>query len=391
MNVWLSSSLISLMLTIPFIDTTSIDIRHVVKPRGSVSLDIYNGTGTILLFGKNNNSPLYRVRIIGQIITMATCNTGPRHLCRFDALPAGVYFAEILQLHPNYTVNTPTTMFEFLLHAKFAFNVSINLPHIFYPHWSINCKLNHAASISTCIYPKHLLDGCLSRSVEPSCLEWKGLINSAAASRAAAPACIHTKTSYHICIIGDSHSRVLVSTLNNRLQRGYQQFTKANKSFLQSETVKYYHDTYGNELIHLNLQYCTHVIVNYANWPLSGPTPWSNDRYASQLQMTSSTLLHLQNASLRVGWFLAPGFPPRSKDSWRHLGDHPYDWRSDVTLKMFNDIARKIMSLKNIPVLDFWSPSYPVSDLSGDGAHFEGGPVSDVFADLIFDFVCAGS
>lgn len=56
-------------------------------------------------------------------------------------------------------------------------------------------------------------------------------------------------------------------------------------SVLKSDVILYLDDTYGDRALQLDTRNCSHVFVNFGQWPLSHvePKPWTAQRYADKV------------------------------------------------------------------------------------------------------------
>ena len=51
-------------------------------------------------------------------------------------------------------------------------------------------------------------------------------------------------------------------------------------------------------------------------------------------------------------------------------GDPPTDWRNEVFIKAYNEVAVDVAQRLNVPVIDVFNVASALSDLSWDGAHY---------------------
>jgi hypothetical protein len=124
-----------------------------------------------------------------------------------------------------------------------------------------------------------------------------------------------------------------------------------------------------------DLSDCTHVFINFGQWPLgwpSNPTPWLFDRYKCAVSTTLQHVLLLKglHPHIRLTWVTTNPHPISS----RLLTCPPTDWRYPHLIRAYNKIAiDEIQQISNgsIHVLDTWSIVFPLFDLSFDSAHYQ--------------------
>lgn len=101
------------------------------------------------------------------------------------------------------------------------------------------------------------------------------------------------------------------------------------------------------------------------------------------MQELASWLLHLRAQGKRVYFQLMPSFGLRKRmhhdaylepppENQAHVSDSTADYRTEPFIATFNSIAVRVMAQHDIPVVDFHSPTAPMSDVTVDRAHFIG-------------------
>lgn len=197
------------------------------------------------------------------------------------------------------------------------------------------------------------------------------------------------------CFMGDSQMRHLYNQVVHLMEgpsAGLQ--TIINKQVLNSYHLKFTNDTYGESATTSNSSHCTHVFVNFGQWPLSyvEKQPWSVHRYAHQVQLIAR---HMASERIQYGnrqyWVTTGPFPLHEKlHQWRHdqVGStRGVDWRTEPFLLLFNKVANTIMKAHDIDIVDTFSIASPLFDLSYDGAHYLG-LVGLTQANIIMNIIC---
>lgn len=195
----------------------------------------------------------------------------------------------------------------------------------------------------------------------------------------------HCLVNRHICFVGDSHMRhafngYVAVTEGGGLYDPYWS-DAGGKYVFTSVQASFITDVWGEAV---DIGVCTDVIRNFGQWPASfqaGPTPWNAHQYLAQLQKVAHGLLLAREQGKQGYWMTI--------NSMMLTHDRPgQEWRTDPQLLLFNSLAWHVMRHASIPVIDTWSITAPVAELSYDPYHFKG-HVGYAIVLQIIEAVCA--
>jgi hypothetical protein len=190
------------------------------------------------------------------------------------------------------------------------------------------------------------------------------------------------------------------------------------KQYVASKHVKYLLNEYGEPRRARSAaaaQNCSVLVANFGNWPLSFKLsrPWSLDKYGDRLEefvgnlSSSSPTSPSSSSSLspspspssyavqELFFFLTPAYPLKSRSYWQARLKRNQtlltDWRSEFTIQQYNNVAQARLGGRGdvVRIIDLWSPSLPLSDLSHDGSHYhERGVVTFAFLQTLYQSLC---
>jgi hypothetical protein len=152
----------------------------------------------------------------------------------------------------------------------------------------------------------------------------------------------------------------------------------------------YQDDTYGDNALKMNTSNCSHVFMNFGQWPVSlmQPQPWDVRRYAQQVaQLAASMKQQQQQYGNRQFWLTSSSHPVVDIQQ-RKTPRHGVDWRTDPYIMLFNKVASTVMQAHGVPVVDIYSIASPVLDMSYDAAHYIG-TVGLAQAGMVANIVCS--
>lgn len=203
-----------------------------------------------------------------------------------------------------------------------------------------------------------------------------------------------------VCFVGDSQTRHLYNQVVHLIEGPAARFRElitgddvAEKAVLAAQSMLYVVDDHhmGGRAATFNSSNCSFVFANFGQWPLSYlfPSPWTPQQYSDRLQKIAN---HMQDEKRRYGnkqfWVTTP--PVSFMDQQQQKGPHGFgvDWRTEPFLQHFNDLARRVMVARGIPVVDTWSIAAPLTELSYDGVHYLG-TVGLAQARMVANIICA--
>ncbi|BDA44700.1 hypothetical protein COCOBI_06-1780 [Coccomyxa sp. Obi] len=177
-----------------------------------------------------------------------------------------------------------------------------------------------------------------------------------------------------ICFVGDSQMRHAYNGVTSLFKgsldwHGASGAQKTDKSIMEGTFTNYTLNNLGETS--WNVTGCTDVIQNYGQWLAASELnrPVSVHDYVSQLRDTINHLQELQQAGMRVYWMTTNSFP-LWRGAWYNAKRQ--EWRTDPVLLLYNQAANKMMEDAGIPVIDTYSISAPLNDVSYDAAHYRG-------------------
>lgn len=202
---------------------------------------------------------------------------------------------------------------------------------------------------------------------------------------AVASTCLDTK---RVCFVGDSHARYAHNTLVVWASGYSLSVDHAAKQLLLSKSSEYIKMLWGHDWEPHQAANCTHVVVNFGQWPASyraGPRPWSAAAYLHHVRMVRSKLSELRAAGKQVFWLATCSPSLKAKYEVASI-----DWRTDPLLLLYNRLAHDEMAAAGIAVIDTWGPSTTLLELTGDGIHFsERGVVGRAVLNMVVHNLCS--
>lgn len=160
----------------------------------------------------------------------------------------------------------------------------------------------------------------------------------------------------------------------------------------------YQADNYGtlysnSSNVQFNASICSHVFMNFGQWPLShvDPTPygWDAWRYAHAVANIAVSMQQQQEKHGAPHFWLTTGpLPLIDIHQQRNAPNYRNDWRTDPLVMRFNKVASTVMQAHGIPVIDTYSIASPLFDMAYDGAHFIG-TVGLAQANMVANLVCS--
>lgn len=199
-----------------------------------------------------------------------------------------------------------------------------------------------------------------------------------------------------VCFIGDSQTRHLYNQVVHLIEGPTAKFREhirgevREKDVLGAQGMLYVADHYGEGAAIFNSSNCSHVFTNFGQWPLSFAvkSPWNSQQYTKQVEKVAQHMHDEQRRYKNKQFWLTTG-PLPFLDHQQHKGWVWYgvDWRTEPFVQEFNNLARKVMKAKQLPVVDTWSIAAPLMDLSYDGAHYLGS-VGLAQANMVANIIC---
>jgi hypothetical protein len=197
-------------------------------------------------------------------------------------------------------------------------------------------------------------------------------------------ACMSNRTT---CLLGDSQMRHnyvhIVEALSGQVVNCNKH---SSECFNPAARVHFFPLHYGHEWANLSANVtslgCTHVAINFGQWPLSyvPPKPWPYHRYLEEIEFLFGNLSALSSNVYWVDTNPMPPMPYRCP---------PSDLRFPHKVVMLNDLVtlsmRMFPRLKRISSFDL---VFQLWDSSYDGAHYKY-PVGPVLARFIMTSLCS--
>ena len=156
-----------------------------------------------------------------------------------------------------------------------------------------------------------------------------------------------------------------------------------------------------------SLQRCGAIALNSGQWIAAGQagpcwTPAAYRRIAGGMMDWLSSIG--AKLGVPVAWMATQPFP-LNRGGHGHVSDQrpaqarssnlancpPTDWRYPHVLRAYNQGAQAAACERNLTFIDLWTAASHVSELSFDGMHYATGPLGDLHAALIADWVTAPS
>lgn len=199
-----------------------------------------------------------------------------------------------------------------------------------------------------------------------------------------------------MCIVGDSQGRHLHNQVTHLIEgpsAGFRQIFDGSGrvySVLKSDVIHYVDDTYGDNALKLDTRNCSHVFVNFGQWPLSHlqPKPWTAQRYAEKVAKLAVRMQQQQEMYGNRHFWVTTMPHPVVDIQQRKTARHGVDYRSDPFMMLFNKVASTAMQAHSIPVVDVYSIASPLFDMSYDSAHYIG-TVGLACANMVANIVCS--
>lgn len=200
-----------------------------------------------------------------------------------------------------------------------------------------------------------------------------------------------------VCFSGDSQTRHLFNQVVHLIEgpsAGFRNFdaTQRIHSKLTSDVIVFSEDTYGDGALQLNTSKCSHVFINFGQWPASQEQekPWDAKRYAEKVaQLADQMEQQQQQYGNRQFWVTTMPHPIHFLQR-RKMPGHGWgvDRRTDPFIMLYNKVASTVMLAHGIPTVDLYSVASPLFDISYDKSHYLG-TVGLAVAGMVADIVCS--
>jgi hypothetical protein len=174
---------------------------------------------------------------------------------------------------------------------------------------------------------------------------------------------------------GDSQMRHLYNTIVAALVLHSAEALTDQKYILDvQDSIKYFGKSYDNFDQDIDSLLasgkCNVIIANFGQWPAGWPQgyPWSFDKFRVYLEADIVYLKKMEEKHIGVRTF------------WMTTNPHGYvggmvagtEWRTDPVLDRYHDITVQLTLAHHMKALDTYRIAKPLSDLTYDGAHYQG-------------------
>jgi hypothetical protein len=340
---------------------------------------------------------VYRARITGpeaMVLPVSYCSSRVA-VAPYTVTIAGNYTIELLQLYDQFTFDHVSPMLE----DTFLGSTTLQVGHVdlgsrrpgcvgpacplcktadMPGRWLVRPDL--AANLSrTCpvgfalCHADDVINPAPS-SLDDSILRWQPY-GCSFATEARLPACKDALPS--VCFFGDSHLRHVYNSFLDPTFLLNATIGTPDKAVLQRASYIFKHNVWGQPLEPDFLHNCSHIVVNFGQWPLSHKStrtvrsrtirsPWTPARYLMQVKHLAKQLSAAKRTGTRVWWATTMGlvFPQGVVQM--------ADFRTDPNLILFNSIAYYVMRRHGVPVIDTFTMSSTLMDQAYDRSHFKG-------------------
>ena len=200
-----------------------------------------------------------------------------------------------------------------------------------------------------------------------------------------------------VCFVGDSQMRHLYNQVVHLVEGPAAGFRasitgeKKQKEVINTTLMVYVQDRYGNVSANFTSSNCSHVFANFGQWPLSYlvPRPWNISRYSSRVAEIARRFKAEQALYGNKLYWVTTSPHPITQFHQEKLPNTYFgiDWRTEPFVMAYNAAAVSVMRSHGIPVVDTFSITAPLVDLSYDGAHFLG-TVGLAQARMVVNILC---
>lgn len=397
-----------------------------------------NSTSAVSTAASRDGQRIYRLRIVGPEVLLP-----PIRYCQAAAVSKyaletnGTWHFEVLLLYNNFTFPPPPRVRSDVHAANFTVTVADAIrnqstclgkecalcrSHSMPGRWVVNHQSVFDTLKSTCAKGKHRQPNCTAQIQTGLAKDTSGMLvwrpytcryQKFHHPAVAAQCLAKLQKEKPLCIVGDSQMRhmhaMVVQLLNASAADTFSNLLASRngatvKTVLASNVAKFISDSYGGWH---DTSACSHVFVNFGQWPLSFATwkhptlycaaegchktapgePWSLGRYAAQVEKVAQHMVEQRLHHNNTQYWVTINTQPIIL-RWHQ--EEGYDWRSEPMLLTYNKVANMIMQRHGIPIVDTYSISSPVNDLSYDNAHYIGN-VGFAQARMLLHTVCPGN
>ena len=378
----------------------NVDLTHCL-------LDPEDNRRGVFIFNRANSSMLgahdvYRIRMLGHEMLLPrlyacndTCVIAP-----YNILIGGLYRVEILQVYDNFTFDTPPQLRTIESMGLASFEMEVRSPDknwgcaweeecpacttadaagrwIVKNPWLLgnfsNCNayVGFESDAVNCSLPQHH-SLSFRRNAIPN-MSWQPYTcKVVSAEDIDMEGCLRDQK---ICLVGDSQMRhiyagvtslILKDTTyhNSDVERG-----QWDSNVVGLDNIIYYLDKWGHPWSQHNLLECTDVLANFGQWPASRETGsgfWPAHQYKLAAQNNADFLSLLGREGKRASWVTTPSHPLNPGLTGVD------DWRTDPLLSLYNRLSQDVLDEDLIGIIDTFSITSPLNELSYDGHHYKG-------------------
>ncbi|CEO94744.1 unnamed protein product (mitochondrion) [Plasmodiophora brassicae] len=184
--------------------------------------------------------------------------------------------------------------------------------------------------------------------------------------------CGLTTPEQRICVFGDSQMRLLHTMLSEVVDPTNEVCAGTyTQDVCPSDYVRYTPDLYGS-VSPGACSGCTHVLFNFGQHPLGWTEnpPFPGERFR---QMVRDLFQRFKGSNLKAYWVSV------NTMAFNRRVMQNFDWRHPGTIPYYNRIAAEEAKKVNFPVIDIYSISSVLNDISYDGGHYKA-PVARPYA-----------
>lgn len=346
---------------------------------------------------------IYRIRMVGpEILTprLYACNS-TTVVAPYNIMVGGVYAVEVVVAYSNFTYNAlpQPKNYQNMALATFELDV-VSQDQELGCAWQNTCPRCTTAEaegrwlVRDSTLSKHLrycnlglavdVVGCsnplvqrltIKKSVIPG-LTWQPYsCRLLSLNEMDLQACLKNRK---VCFIGDSQMRHMHMGVSSLIMNdtSYHDIETAlgqgemssDHEIRNTEFTTYFEDNWGRPWEH-NLSICTDIFSNFGQWPAShmaGKFFWPGHQYKLAVETHSDMMLSLKQQGKSVFWVTTPS----TAINPRRTGID--DWRTDPLLSLYNSISHNVYSSKGMQIVDVFSVTTALHDISYDGYHFKG-------------------
>ena len=353
-----------------------------------------NGSHLLLL---SPTPSVFSVRVVGLEVFNANlyyCSEREAY-ATLDATTTGHYHIEILQLFSNFSYwdfqwehYYSSTKMKL---ASFYLNISTVVSRMAYLSGRWSTSRSTSFLHTTCTDWRHRkCSHALSLSIKDSELSYTNFQAKCQGTQ------VDCRSSSFYCFFGDSQMRHAYNGFVNAIlspditpPTRWDLHNGTDYGIMTSSCTRYKSEPWGrvSKLSNISwLMKCTHILVNVGQWPAFpkvGKGPWTARQYANTLSQLATWMRHRMERNISVYYLTT------NSVAYRIIHTAKGDYRSDPLMILYNNIAVNAMRLNNITVLDTWSITSPLSEMSYDSAHFHfSGIVGNAITNLIKGVIC---